>query len=166
MKISQHIFFTVLIGMSFLFSDYTKAPKKNFSFQKEKKDGVIKPEENNDLKIELLNLETRFKSDYDMIKNNYKDQITSLKNMQKSEVQSLKQNYKERRRAIYKKYGVSPVGVLCRGHPNRSLTTSCRYKWYVINHTLNDAFILLPNRAKSAISLKIRTECVLGSTKC
>ena len=108
MKINQHIFFTVLIGMSFLFSDYTKAPKKQFSFQKVKKDGVIKPEENNDLKIELLNLETRFKSDYDMIKNNYKDQITSLKNMQKSEVQSLKQNYKERRRAIYKKYGVKP----------------------------------------------------------
>tara|TARA_Y100000588_G_scaffold310081_1_gene335438 strand:- start:180 stop:605 length:426 start_codon:yes stop_codon:yes gene_type:complete len=108
MKIKQHIFFISLIGTSFLFSDYTKAPKKHFSFQKTKKDGVIKSDQNDNLKTELLDLESRFKSEYDMIKNNYKEQITSLKGMQKSEVQSLKQNYKERRRAIYQKYGVKP----------------------------------------------------------
>ena len=68
--------------------------------------------------------------------------------------------------AIYKIASVSPVGVLCRGHPNRSPTTSCRYYRRVINHPLNDGFIPLQNQAQCAISLKISPVCAPGSTKC
>ena len=96
MKNQQYLLFIGLLGISFLFSDYATAPKQHFSFQKVKKDGVIKPE-NNNLKTELLNLENTFKSEHDNIKNDYQTRI-----------QSLKQTYKERRRAIYQKYGVKP----------------------------------------------------------
>jgi len=122
MKTNNYIYITALLITSFLFSDYTEVSKKPFSFQKAKKDGVIKskgsnnlkndhlinPNTNNNLKTELLNLENDFQADHELIKNNYKDKILSLKNMQKSDIKGLKQNYKQRRKAIYKKYGVKP----------------------------------------------------------
>ena len=122
MKTNNYIYVIILLITSFLFSDYTEVSKKPFSFQKAKKNGVIKskgidklknddvinPNVNNNLKTELLNLENDFKVDYELIRNNYKDKISSIKNMQKSDVKGLKQNYKQRRNAIYKKYGVKP----------------------------------------------------------
>ena len=105
------------LSVSFLFSDYTGVTGKDgtgvtgkdepFSFQKKRK-GVIKSTQNKDLKAELMQLEEEFKSDYDEIKSHYREKISALKKMQKSEVQSLKQNYNNRRKAIYKKYGVKP----------------------------------------------------------
>jgi hypothetical protein len=97
------------LSVSFLFSDYTgvKGKDEPFSFQKERK-GIIKSSQNKDLKVELMQLEEEFKSDYDEIKSDYREKISALKEMQKSEVKSLKNNYNNRRKAIYKKYGVKP----------------------------------------------------------
>lgn len=100
------------LSISFVFSDYTgvsgnKDKGGSFSFQKKRKD-VIKADQNSDLKVELIQLEEEFKLDYDEIKAHYKEKILALKDMQKSEVQSLKSNYNNRRKAIYKKYGVKP----------------------------------------------------------
>ena len=102
--------FIYLVILSFLCASYTNVESKNpFSFQKKgKKEGVIKSHENKDLKMELIDLEESFKSDYELIKSNYRDKISALKEMQKSEVTTLKKGYKNRRRAIYKKYGVKP----------------------------------------------------------
>jgi len=104
------IYITILsLSVSFLFSDYTgvKGKDEAFSFQAKRK-GVIKSSQNKDLKVELMQLEEEFKSDYDEIKSDYREKISALKEMQKSEVKSLKNNYNNRRKAIYKKYGVKP----------------------------------------------------------
>ena len=102
-------YFTItFITFSFVLSNYTGVGKdKPFSFQKEKQGSVI-TSDNNNLKKELIQLENEFKGDYDGIKTHYKTKITSIKDMQKSEIQALKQNYNNRRKAIYKKYGVKP----------------------------------------------------------
>ena len=107
---NRFIHFMVLcFSVSCLFSNYTGASHDQpFTFQKEKSKGVIKASNNTDLKVELLELEERFKDDHDRIKADYREKISSLKEMQKSEVQSLKANYNERRKAIYKKYGIKP----------------------------------------------------------
>lgn len=86
------------------------ASKEPFSFQK-KNTGLVKSSQNKDLKIELTKLEEDFKSDYDEIKIHYKEKMLSLKELQKSEVKGLKKNYNNRRRAIYKKYGVKPPKI-------------------------------------------------------
>ena len=101
------------LSVSFLFSDYTgvsgnKDKGEAFSFQKKRKGVVKKANQNSDLKVELMELEEEFKLDYDEIKVHYKEKILALKNMQKSDVKSLKSNYNNRRKAIYKKYGVKP----------------------------------------------------------
>ena len=101
------------LSVSFLFSDYTGASGNKdkgepFSFQKKRKGVVKKANQNSDLKVELMELEEEFKLDYDEIKVHYKEKILALKNMQKSDVKSLKSNYNNRRKAIYKKYGVKP----------------------------------------------------------
>ena len=101
------------LSVSFLFSDYTgvsgnKDKGEAFSFQKKRKGVVKKANQNSDLKVELMELEEEFKLDYDEIKVHYKQKILALKDMQKSDVQSLKSNYNNRRKAIYKKYGVKP----------------------------------------------------------
>ena len=101
------------LSVSFLFSDYTgvsgnKDKGQPFSFQKKRKGVVKKANQNSDLKVELMELEEEFKLDYDEIKVHYKEKILALKNMQKSDVKSLKSNYNNRRKAIYKKYGVKP----------------------------------------------------------
>ncbi|MBA93961.1 MAG: hypothetical protein CMG47_02760 [Candidatus Marinimicrobia bacterium] len=101
------------LSVSFLFSDYTgvsgnKDKGEAFSFQKKRKGVVKKANQNSDLKVELMELEEEFKLDYDEIKVYYKEKILALKDMQKSDVKSLKSNYNNRRKAIYKKYGVKP----------------------------------------------------------
>tara|TARA_B100001175_G_C19317234_1_gene545969 strand:- start:138 stop:572 length:435 start_codon:yes stop_codon:yes gene_type:complete len=101
------------LSVSFLFSDYTgvsgnKDKGEAFSFQKKRKGVVKKANQNSDLKVELMELEEEFKLDYDEIKVHYKEKILALKDMQKSDVKSLKSNYNNRRKAIYKKYGVKP----------------------------------------------------------
>ena len=101
------------LSISFVFSDYTgvsgnKDKGGSFSFQKKRKGVIKKADQNSDLKVELIQLEEEFKLDYDEIKAHYKEKILALKDMQKSEVQSLKSNYNNRRKAIYKKYGVKP----------------------------------------------------------
>ncbi len=100
------------LSISFLFSDYTgvSGPKDkgDFSFQKTRKGVIKKGTQNSDLKVELTQLEEEFKLDYDEIKSHYKEKISGLKDLQKSEVKSLKTNYNNRRKAIYKKYGVKP----------------------------------------------------------
>ena len=101
------------LSVSFLFSDYTgvsgnKDKGEPFSFQKKRKGVVKKANQNSDLKVELMELEEEFKLDYDEIKVHYKEKILALKDMQKSDVKSLKSNYNNRRKAIYKKYGVKP----------------------------------------------------------
>ena len=101
------------LSVSFLFSDYTGASGNKdkgepFSFQKKRKGVVKKANQNSDLKVELMELEEEFKLDYDEIKVHYKEKILALKDMQKSDVKSLKSNYNNRRKAIYKKYGVKP----------------------------------------------------------
>ena len=101
------------LSVSFLFSDYTgvsgnKDKAEAFSFQKKRKGVVKKANQNSDLKVELMELEEEFKLDYDEIKVYYKEKILALKDMQKSDAKSLKSNYNNRRKAIYKKYGVKP----------------------------------------------------------
>jgi len=87
-----------------------KVSKEPFSFQKKNTD-LLTSSQNKDLKIELIQLEDDFKSDYDEIKIHYKEKMLSLKELQKSEVKGLKKNYNNRRRAIYKKYGVKPPKI-------------------------------------------------------
>lgn len=97
------------IFFSFIFSNVkgVNSKKEPFSFQT-KTTGLGKQLQNNDLKAELIQLEEDFKSDYDEIKLHYKEKILSIKEIQKTEVKSLKSNYNNRRKAIYKKYGVKP----------------------------------------------------------
>ncbi len=101
------VIFTIIF--SFIFSNVkgVNSKKEPFSFQT-KTTGLGKQLQNNDLKAELVQLEEDFKSDYDEIKLHYKEKILSIKEVQKTEVKSLKSNYNNRRRAIYKKYGVKP----------------------------------------------------------
>ena len=99
----------ISLSISFLFSNAAgvKGKDKPFSFQNKSK-GVINPNQSKDLKFELMQLEKEFKSEYEMIKSVYKEKIIPIKEMQKTEVKSLKGNYNNRRKAIYKKYGVKP----------------------------------------------------------
>ena len=111
MSFFNYFIFTIIIS-SFGFSNVKgiNESKKPFSFQK-KTTGVVKSSQNKDLKIELTQLEEDFKSDYNEIKSHYKEKILSIKELQKSEVKDLKKNYNNRRRAIYKKYGVKPPKI-------------------------------------------------------
>lgn len=60
------------------------------------------------MKSELIELEDRFKDDHESIKIKYRERIKALKENQKAEVQSLKKQYNQRRKAIYRKYGIKP----------------------------------------------------------
>jgi hypothetical protein len=68
--------------------------------------------------------------------------------------------------AIYIFSGASPVGVWCRGDPNRSPATSCNYFLHGVDQPLSTAFIPLEKSTKSTISPKIGSECAARSTKC
>ena len=60
------------------------------------------------MKTELIELENRFKDDHESIKVKYRERIKALKENQKAEVHSLKKQYNQRRKAIYRKYGIKP----------------------------------------------------------
>ena len=99
----------LFITTSFLFSDYTKLPSKGQSeLTRIDRKEMIPADGNADLKVELVALENQFKKDHESIKVGYRTRISSLKEEQKSDVQELKKNYNQRRKAIYKKYGVKP----------------------------------------------------------
>ena len=101
--------FLLFITTSFLFSDYTKLPSKGQSeLTRIDRKEMIPADGNADLKVELVALENQFKKDHESIKVGYRTRISSLKEEQKSDVQELKKNYNQRRKAIYKKYGVKP----------------------------------------------------------
>ena len=109
MKNHKYLILLVL-SVSFLISQVGQVPAKkgDSSPNTSKKKGVIKAEQNDDLKSELVDLENQFKDQHESIKSNYKERILALKESQKSEVKELKKNYNKRRAAIYKKYGVKP----------------------------------------------------------
>ena len=109
MKVYRYILISIL-GLSFLFSQLGKVPSKknNSSPAISKKGEVIKADQNDDLKSELIELENRFKGEHESIKVKYRERIKALKENQKAEVQSLKNQYNERRKAIYRKYGIKP----------------------------------------------------------
>tara|TARA_B100000953_G_C17802092_1_gene352434 strand:- start:27 stop:461 length:435 start_codon:yes stop_codon:yes gene_type:complete len=109
MKVYRYILISIL-GLSFLFSQLGKVPSKknNSSPVISKKGEVIKSDENDNLKSELIELENRFKDDHESIKVKYRERIKALKENQKAEVQSLKKQYNQRRKAIYRKYGIKP----------------------------------------------------------
>jgi len=100
----------LVLSASFLSSQVGQVPnkKETTSPNTSKKKGIIKAQENDDLKSELIELENQFKDDHESIKSNYKKRISALKESQKAEVKELKKNYNSRRVAIYKKYGVKP----------------------------------------------------------
>ena len=100
----------LMLGFSFLFSQLGKVPSKknNTSSAIPKKGQVIKADQNDNLKSELIELEDRFKDDHESIKIKYRERIKALKENQKAEVQSLKKQYNQRRKAIYRKYGIKP----------------------------------------------------------
>ena len=109
MRVYRYILISIL-GLSFLFSQLGKVPSKknNSSSTISKKGEVIKADKNDDLKSELIELEDRFKDDHESIKIKYRERIKALKENQKAEVQSLKKQYNQRRKAIYRKYGIKP----------------------------------------------------------
>jgi len=111
LKMKNYKYLVLLIlSVTFLISQASKAPAKKGSISPHttKKKGVIKAGENSNLKLELVQLESEFKSEHELIKSSYKERILSLKESQKSEIQELKKRYNKRRASIYKKYGIKP----------------------------------------------------------
>ena len=103
------LLFSLFVTTSFLFSDYTKLPSNGQSgLTRIDRKEMIPAEGNADLKAELVALENQFKKDHEYIKIDYRSRISSLKEQQKSDVRELKKGYNQRRKAIYKKYGVKP----------------------------------------------------------
>ena len=123
-----------LILATFLFADSTKLNSKNKTdFTKLKKAGFLKSQDiksitDDDLKSELEQLENEFNKEHKFVRNGYKQKITYLKEEQKIEVKALKKTYNKQRRAIYKKYGVSPPKKGNKNENNDALKLKKKHK--------------------------------------
>jgi len=141
MKLRKSYLIIILLFLAnFLFADNAKLNSENkkmlinrTDFTKLKKSGFIKPQQlnsisNDNLKTELEELENEFNKEYKFIRNGYKQKITLLKEQQKTEVKSLKKTYNNRRREIYKKYGVSPTKKGNKNENNDALKLKKKHK--------------------------------------
>ena len=130
----------LLFLANFLFADNAKLNSENkkklidrTDFTKLKKSNFFKPKELNDisndnLKTELEKLENDFNKEHKFVKIKYKRKITLLKEQQKTEVKSIKKGYSNRRREIYKKYGVSPPKKVNKNKNNAPLKLKKKHK--------------------------------------
>ena len=141
MKLRKSYLSIILLLLStFLFADNAKLNSENkkklinrTDFTKLKKSSFLKPKDlksnsNDNLKTELEQLENEFNKEHKYIRNEYKQKITLLKEQQKTEVKSLKKTYNNRRREIYKKYGVSPPKKGNKNENNDALKLKKKHK--------------------------------------